>query len=191
MGVIIGLRDPHFAKLIQDDNLGALYDVPTKIANAISASVTPNASSTSLYADDIIVAQTNSLGAIEVELEIDKLPSEVVEDLLGAKKNADGVLEFGADDQAPYVAFGFKSPLSNGGFKYVWLTKGKFSQPTSNFTTKGESVEYQTRTISGTFMAREFDTTWKYEVDTHDLTDQAIANAWFNEVYEPAVEPQA
>src|SRR5690606_16590687 len=120
---------------------------------------------------------------IEVELEIDQLPAEVVEAILGAKKNADGVTEFNADDQAPYVAFGFKAPLSTGGFKYVWLTKGKFNQPSAAFTTKGEQVEYQTRTISATFMAREADAVWKYEVNSDDLTDQTVATNWFNAVY--------
>jgi phi13 family phage major tail protein len=81
---------------------------------------------------------------------------------------------------------GFRAPLSGGGYRYVWLTKGKFSIPEDQYTTKGDKVEFQTKTIAGQFVTTENSKVWKYEVDSNDLTDTAIIDAWFSSVYKPA-----
>ncbi len=182
---IIGLRNLHFALLEEDTKEGVLYDVPEMMAAAISASITPEVSSATLYANDVAIATSSNLGSIQVELEIDQLAPEVIEKLLGVKRNEDGVLVYDGDATSPYVAIGFQAELSTGGFRYVWLTKGQFSIPADSYQTKGESVEFQTKTISATFLTREHDRVWKYEVNEDKLQNPEITNNWFKNVYEP------
>lgn len=188
-GHIIGLREPHFAVLTSDSSVGAVYEVPTKLAAAISATITPNINSSTLFADDVAVATSSALGAIEVELEVDQIAPAVLEELLGITRNEEGVLVYDGDLKAPYVALGFKAPLSSGAnhFRYVWLTKGQFTIPTDSYQTQSDSgVEFQSKTISATFITREADRVWKFEVDSNELTvgKEAVATNWFKKVYE-------
>lgn len=186
--IVIGVQNAHFATLSADASTGTTYAIPEKIANSIKISVSPAVNTATLYADNVAVAQNSKVGNITISLEVDQLDNAVVEKLLGANKNADGVLEYKADDQAPYVAFGFEAPLSGGGVRYVWLYKGKFNLTEDSYETQNEQLAFQTKTISGTFVARISDKLWKREVDSTDLTGPAaaIAGAWFDGVYEPA-----
>ncbi|SEM34795.1 phage major tail protein, phi13 family [Mesobacillus persicus] len=183
-GVVIGAKKPHFA-ILTSDGATPVYEVPVKMGKAINITITPNINTNTLYADDQASETNTALGAIEVAIELDQLSSDVRQQLLGITKNADGVLEYKAEQNAPYVAFGFESPLSTGGDRLTWMLKGQFSIPADSYQTKGESVEYQTKTINGTFVVRE-DENWKYEVDSNDpeVNADVIAN-WFNAVYAP------
>lgn len=186
--IVIGVQNAHYAPLTADASTGTTYGIPEKIANSIKISVSPSVNTAQLYADNVAVAQNQKVGNITVSLEVDQLDNAIVEKLLGASKNADGVLEYKADDQAPYVAFGFEAPLSGGGVRYVWLYKGKFSLTEDSYETQGEQLAFQTKTISGTFVARVSDKMWKREVDSADLAvgKESIGTDWFTDVYEPA-----
>ncbi len=178
---VIGLRDFHAAKVNEDGT----YGVPKKLAPAISATITPNFQITTLYGDDQAVAVAEALGDIDVEINPSDLSIDDYAFLLGKTKNADGVIEDSADDVAPYVALGFRLPKENGAFKYYWYYKGKFQPPASSHNTKGESVEFQTPTISGKFVARE-DRKWRAHMESDDSgVNQAVVDGWFTNVYVP------
>jgi phi13 family phage major tail protein len=185
-GVVVGLRDLHYAVLSADTSVSATYAAPKTLAAAISAKITPNTSSATLYANDVAIATSNAMGAVDVTLEIDQIPAAVLNELLGITKDANGVLKFDDQVNAPYVALGFRAPLSGGGYRYVWLSKGKFSIPEDQYNTKGDKVEFQTKSISGQFVTREFDKVWKVEVDSNDVTDPTVIDGWFTTVYQPA-----
>lgn len=178
---VIGLRDFHVAVM----NTDGTYAVPKKIAPAISATITPNFNITTLYGDDQAVAVAEALGDIDVEINPTDLSTDDYALLLGKTKNADGVIEDSADDVAPYVALGFRLPKENGAFKYYWYYKGKFQPPANSHNTKGESVEFQTPTISGKFVAR-YDKKWRAHMESDDTAVvQSVVDAWFNGVYVP------
>jgi phi13 family phage major tail protein len=186
MGVIIGLKNIHIAKLTKDDATGVTYDAPVKLAKAIEASITPNVNSSTLYADDGPSEVVTSLGEIEVSIGIDQLPTDKAALLLGHEVNADGVLVKKADDEAPYVALGFSSPTSDGKEKFVWLLKGKFQLPEEAYQTKGDSVEFQTATLTARFVKRDYDGVWQYSVNSGDNgVNQTVITNWFTSVYEP------
>jgi phi13 family phage major tail protein len=181
MSYAIGLRDIHFAKSIA----GGGYDVPKKLSDAITATVTPNYTVTTLYGDDRAVAVANALGDIDIQINTTDLTPEDYDLLMGTTTNADGVIEDSVDDVAPYGALLFRLPLEGGGFKYYTYYKGKFQPPGSTHNTKGGSVEFQTPTISGKFMARD-DGKWRaHKVHVDPATADPIAAAWFTSVYEP------
>lgn len=178
---VVGLRDLYAAKVKADGT----YDVPRKLAPAISANVTPNFQITTLYGDDRAVAVAEALGDIDVEIGVADLPADDYAFLLGKTKNADGVIEDSSDDVAPYVAIGFRLPFEDGGFRYYWYYKGKFNPPAQTNNTKGESVEFQTPTISGKFVARD-DGKWRAHLDSNDTgANQTVIDGWFNAVYSP------
>lgn len=187
-GVIIGFRDLHFAPLLTDNKEGATYSTPIEIGKAISGTISPQIENATLYANDGVAETNSSLSVVEVELEIDKLTPEIISALFGYTKNEDGAIEYTNEINAPYGALLFKSPTSTGGEVYVQLTKGKFTIPEDSFATKGESIEYQTKTITGTFVAREFDNRWRYDI-YETVTNKAIIDAWFTNVYLPTPVP--
>ena len=179
-GVRIGLRDVHYVKLLTDTDGGVTYDGdPIHIAGAISANINPNPSQETLFAEDGPMEVASTLGDIALELTMAELSNAVRADLLGHTFTS-GVLTKKANDVAPWVAVGFRALKSNGSYKYVWLVKGKFSPSAEDHTTKGDTVEFQTPSINGSFVKRDFDDIYEKSGDTDDtdFTDE-MATAWF------------
>ncbi|WP_270577995.1 major tail protein [Caldibacillus thermoamylovorans] len=191
-GVVVGLKDLHYAKLTNDDTTGVVYETPKKIAGAITATISPTTNSATLYADDGAAETASSLGEISVTLNTKDLPKAIQADLLGHKVNSDGVLVRSADDVAPYVAIGFRSMKSNGQYRYIWLYKGKFQPHEQSYQTKGDTPTFQTPTINGVFVKREIDNRWQAEVDADDENVNAtVITNWFTSVYEETTDTGA
>lgn len=188
MAVRVGLRDLYFALLTDDQQDGTTtYETPERIAPAITAKITPTTNSATLYADDQAIEAATALGETTIELNVSDLPSAVQAKLLGHEvKN--GVLLGNVDDVAPYVALGFRSIKSNGKFRYYWLYKGRFSLPEEEFKTKEDTPEFQTPTISATFLPRLSDGRWKAMGD-EDETEFTAGATWFDAVYEVPTTP--
>jgi len=193
-GVQIGLKDLFFAEI--DETTGT-YGTPYKIAKAIEASVTANVSTVVLYADDGAAETASSEGETEISLGIDQLTNEVYAKLLGKTINSDGVVQDSSGDIAPKGALMFRSLKSNGGYRHIVYYKGSFAPPEESFTTKGESIEYNTPTIVGTFVHSDTVLNAKGEglkrsvVDSDDtaLSDPTIVTNWFTAVYEEVPTP--
>lgn len=178
---VIGLRDLHVAKLNEDGT----YDAPKKLSPLVNANITPNYQIVTQYGDDRAVAVAEAMGNITVEIGLTDLTTEDYEYIFGKTKNADGVLEDTVDDVIPYVALGFRLPKEDGGFRYYWYYKGKFQPPSSAHQTKGENIQFEQPTISGTFMARD-DGKWRAWVDSKDEgVSPTVISGWFANVYEP------
>lgn len=185
-GVMIGLRNVVYAKLINDvaGVTPTTYDVVKPIAGAITANINPNSSNETLFADDGPYETASTIGQITLELNVADLPLEVQADIFGHTLTAEGVLIRKSADVPPWLAVGFKSLKSNGKYRYTWLAKGKFSLPEQNNETKGDSISYNTPTASGSFVKRESDDEWERHID-EDATGftQALADNWFLNPY--------
>lgn len=179
MSVQIGLSDLHFAKLVSDSESAATYSEPTRIAGAITANINPNSSIETLFADDGPFDTAASMGQIELETVAANFPLAVQAELLGHTLGADGVLKRKTSDVPPWVAVGFKSLKSNGKYRFTWLLKGKYSMPEMGQQTKGDTVEFQTPTMNGSFVAREVDGVWIMQADEDDPTFSGAAT-WFS-----------
>lgn len=178
----IGLQNLHYATITKDDETGTTYSEIKKIAPAISVGMTTTTNSAILYADDAPGDIDTTTGATEVTINTADLPTAVEAALLGHTVNEAGVLVENFDDQPPYVAIGFSSRTSDGGEMFVWLLKGKFRVPDANHATKTDNIEYQTPSIVGTFVRRQFDNNWRYKARSTDegMDAQTITN-WFDE----------
>lgn len=186
-GILIGLRDLHYAILISDDpNTGAVYEKPVRIAQAINAKISPKQNTETLYADDGPFVTVASMGEVDVELEVSDLPLEVQAALLG-HTISNGVMIKKSTDIAPEVAIGFRSVKSNGKYRYVWLLKGKFHLPEEDYATKADKISFNTPKLKGTFVKR-LDDVWQYVADEDSLDfDPTIASSWFTSVYKPTI----
>lgn len=179
----IGLKNLYAAVLT--DEATQTYAAPVKLAPAIEANITPNYETAKLYGDDRQIDQATSLTGIEVEINVADLLPEHYELLMGVTKNADGVIVDNINDIAPYVALMYELPKADGTKKMYVYYKGKFQPTPTEATTKGESVEFQTQTITGEFLAVE-NGDWRAHLDTSDVdADAAVIAAWYNAPYAP------
>lgn len=181
-GVIVGLRNLYYALLTADAVGNITYAPPVRIVGAIQASITPNASSDTLFADDGPMEVASVLGKIDMEANASDFPAAAQVALLGHSMVA-GVLTRKAGDVAPWVAIGFQAPKSNGADRFVWLAKGKFMVPDMKHETKNDKVNFQTPTLKGSFTRRDGDDVWIKQVDTDDADYMASTGTnWFLDV---------
>lgn len=184
MATQIGVSDLHYALLLTDPVSGSpTYETPVRIPGLISININPNSSTETLFADDGPLETATTMGEIEVELSASDLPLELQAELLGHEVSANGIMTRKGSDTPPWVAIGFKSLKSNGKYRFVWLTKGRFSLPALEHTTRGDSVEFQTPSITGSFVKRENDGVWIKQTD-EDLTGYVadLGTNWFSSV---------
>ena len=76
------------------------------------------------------------------------------------------------------MAVGFRARKANGTYRYFWLYRVKFAVPSTNLTTKGDSIEFSTPTIEGTVTRRnkldgKNEHPWKAEVNEDDTAVEA------------------
>ena len=147
----IGLSNFRYAKLTEGADGTPSYDGAKTPAKAISCSVSITNNSATLYADDTLAESDTSFQSGTATLGIDDEDLETMATLLGHTYE-DGVIMRKADDTAPYVGMGrIVTKMLNGVYKYKveFLYKVKFSEPSQDDTTKGESLEFGTTTIEG------------------------------------------
>lgn len=170
---------------LKTDTAGTLsYGAPFRIAPAVSASITPETSDDSFYADDIALISNRTISSITVELETADIPDEVQAKLLGLQIDENGVLHDNINAQAPQIALAFRSLKSNGKYKYVVLYRGAFGVGEDEYQTKEESATFQTTTISATFLPTVHNGDWRVSVNEDSpQVKQEVVDAWFEEVY--------
>lgn len=170
---------------LKTDTTGTLaYGVPFRIAPAVSASITPESSDDSFYADDIALISNRTISSITVELETADIPDEVQAKLLGLQIDEKGVLHDNINAQPPQVALAFRSLKSNGKYKYVILYKGAFGVGEDEYQTKEESATFQTTSITATFLPTVNNGDWRVSINEDSPSaDQATIDAWFTDVY--------
>ena len=192
----IGVSNFVYAKMTAEETISSLptYASPVSAPGLMSLNVNPNSSVDTLFADDGPFETAATIGAIEVEVQKNALSSTNKADLLGKTIDSKGGVVSSDTDIPPYVAIGFKSLKANGKYRYVWLYKGKFSDPEDNNETKGDSINWQSDTITGRFVKLMYEYTyagktvrpWKYEMDEDDTdANESVMAAWFTQVTMP------
>lgn len=186
---IVGLTNLYYALLTEDPVSGVpTYGTPTRITGVISANINPNSNKGTLFGDNGPMEVASVLGAIDLELNTVDVPLETQAILLGHSV-VGGVLVRKASSVAPWVAIGFEALKSNGKKRLTWLVKGKFAEPEQKQETKNDNVNFQTPTITASFVKRDCDNVWEYHADEDSATAvPATIAGWFNEVYySPAI----
>ena len=142
----------------------------------MSCSVTTENNDASLYADDTLAESDNSFAGGTVTMGIDREDNKTLGALLGHEVTEEGEMTRNANDVAPYVGLGrIVTKMVDNALKYKveFLNKVKFSEPSQEETTKGESTEFATTEIEGT-IATLADGSWS-KSQTFDTKTEAIA----------------
>ena len=147
----IGLQNFLYGILTEASDGTPSYGVAKKPAKAISCTVDITNNDVKLFADDGLAESDTTFQSGNVTIGIDDEDDIMLADLLG-HEIVNGEMIRNANDIAPYVGFGrILTKLVNGVYKYKveFLYKVKFSEPSQDNSTKGESVEFGTSTLSG------------------------------------------
>lgn len=196
MATRIGCDNLVYAKMTTEDtdSVAPVYGTVIPALGVMSVNINPNGAQETLFADDGPMETASTLGKIEVEIQKSELTTQNKADLLGHQIDAKGALVYGDSDVPPWVAIGFRTLKSNGNYRYVWLYKGKFTEPEDANETKGDSINFQTDTISGQFTRLNMSYTlngkkvrpWKYEIDQDsEGIDAATITSWFTKPVMP------
>ena len=164
----IGLDKLFYAPITEDENGDEEYGTPVMLAKAMTAELSIELNEATLYADDGAAEIVKEFKSGTLSLGVDDIGVAAAEALTGAKIDANGVLISASEnDGAP------------------------FAVPSTNLTTKGDSIEFSTPTIEGTVMRRnkldgKNEHPWKAEVNEDDTAVEAsVISGWYTEVYEP------
>jgi len=190
MATRIGCDNLVYAPMTAEDTpeQAPTYGEVVKAPGVMSVNINPNGSVETLFADDGPMETASTLGKIEVEIQKNELTTKNKADLLGHQIDSKGGLVYGDSDVAPFVAVGFRTLKSNGKYRYVWLYKGKFTEPEDANETKGDSINFQSDTITGNFARLNFSykigtknvRPWKYEIDQdNENADSSVITSWF------------
>lgn len=158
----IGMRHVVAAKIATETPGAALtYSAGMVVGKAIQGNLTWDRNDNPLYADDAIAENDNGATGGSIELVTDDLLDTVRAYLLGDEAISVGTgtsatTEYeSTDEPAPYVGFGYmRVRVKNGVTSYqaVWYHKAQFGETTENAQTKGQTIEWQTPTLTGRIM---------------------------------------
>jgi len=178
----IGLRKPYYAKY-QATNGVVTYSGGGILARAVEASIElEDTDAVVLYADDAAAESVAGFSTGTLTLTVDELSVEKAGDILGIQTEQDGdglKLRFKSGQAVPYLGLGFiVTKVVNNVNKYVGLIlpKIQFHIPSGDYSTQGETVEFQTQELEATLMKDDtLDGVWKIE---NEFTDISKAEAW-------------
>lgn len=149
----IGLRNFRYGILTEAQDGTPSYAGPLTPGKAISCNVDISNNDATLYADDSLAESDTSFQNGTITMGIDDEDTTTMATLLGHEVDAEtGAMTRNVDDTAPYVGLGriiVKQVSNVYKYKVEFLYKVKFSEPSQEDTTKGESVEFGTSEIEG------------------------------------------
>ena len=173
----IGLNNFRYSVATVDDTTGAItYGTPKKPAKAISFNFEPNIAEASLYADDSRAEYDSRVTGGTVTMGIDREDVDTMCDMLGHTKGNSGEITDNINDVAPYVGVGRITRLMENGvqkFRGTVLSLVKFSEPSEEDNTMGESIEFKTSELSGQMIVPQ-DGNWRHR-KVFDVQADAIA----------------
>lgn len=186
--VKFGLKNVYYAKATVDTtNNTATYAAPVRWPGAVNLSMEAQGDSTKFYADDGVYYTVSTNNGYEGDLESAKIPDSFAKDILGDKADEKGVNydDTAATTQTFALLFEFAEDVRAR--RYV-LYNCSASRPAIEGSTKGESTEVKTETVTITAAAihnanLNVDMTKSY---TDEQTDKTVYDGWYTEVYQPA-----
>lgn len=180
-----GLSNLHYAVM---DEVTGVYGVPKKLAEAITATVSREAETIYSYGDNTIIASAKGAEVCTIGLEVAKIPSEVIVELLGATKDVNGVVSFSQEDIPQKIALLFSANLDGGEVAHFVFYEGTFSLEGAEYNTKTDSVEFVGDSLTGIFIQSSSENISPSKVysmvrsDDVGVTPETL-DGWFTSVY--------
>lgn len=150
----IGLTNLWYGILTEGADGTPSYGGAKSFGKAVSAKVDVSTNDATLYADDALAESDNSFQSAKVTLGVADDDMTIFAEILGHKvADSGGEMVRSAEDSAPWVGLGrVVTKMVSGKYVYKgeFLYKVKFSEPSQENSTKGESVDFSTPEIEGT-----------------------------------------
>lgn len=148
----IGLTNIWYSPLTEAADGTALYAGAKQLGKAVSCSTSITNNEAKLYGDDTLAESDTSFASGTITLGVTDDDDTVFAELLGHTLNEDGEVVKTASDAPIYVGLGrIVTKMVNGAYRYKveFLYKVKFSEPSRDENTRGESIEFATPSIEG------------------------------------------
>ena len=176
-----GISKCYYAK-ITETNGAITYGTPVALPGAVSISLDQQGETNTFYADNIAYYTSSANNGYQGDLELALLPDSFRTDILGEELDttSGAYMEYG-NAQTNEFALLFQFEGDENATRHC-LYRCIASRPSVSGSTKEESIEPQTETVTITAMARESDELVKARCP-YGAT--AYAN-WFTSVVEPA-----
>lgn len=119
----------------------------------VRADVNEERSDIEFYADDKRIDAENGITGVSIALELANMTDDMEKKMLGYVTNS-GDLDV-TDKSSPYVGVGFyQKERYKGAVTYnaIWVYKVQFSKDSDSTQTKGESIDFQTNSLTGNAM---------------------------------------
>ena len=137
------------------DGSAIVYGTGAKLDDyMIRADLSEERSDVKFYADDHQIDAENGMTGVSLSLELANLTDALEKAFLGYTDGTSNELHV-TDGDAPFVGVGFIRKERFKGtatYKAVWIYKIQFSKDSDSAQTKGESIDFQTETLSGNAM---------------------------------------
>lgn len=153
---VVGIDKFYYAILTEDNENGATYEDMVRVPYIQNVSIESEQEVAKAYGDNTVAEMAVSTGVTTVELQFHAIPLEDRVALLGLE-DEDGMVVQKSQVQPPYVAIILEKTKADGSVELAGLTKGMFTLPPTEASTKEDTLEFGNDTISGEFSARAYD----------------------------------
>lgn len=179
-----GISRCYYAVATIASNGSATYGTPKPLPGAVSLSLDAQGDTNKFYADNIVYYSTVANSGYEGELELAKIPDDFLKDCLGYVADGNGVLFEDAGAVGAHFALMFQFEGDAHAKRHV-LYNCVASRPSVSGSTKEESIEPQTETISIT-ATTVYNASYDKDVVKASVTPTETTqyNAWTTTVYQ-------
>ena len=144
----VGAQYVCFSVSNENGDFEANYEADVERTKVVkSVKVTENAEASPIYASGEIYDNIDSLGSIDVEVEVIAFPDDTLAKMRGDDVDESGLIRSGGTVQKPFFAYGKVVKLKGGKVRYDWYPKCKLTENSDEAKSSEDKFSEQTDTI--------------------------------------------